>query len=209
MKKGNNIKNLVPHVVIFVEGDTDEVVFSRLVDYYRANSSTPIRSCEIQNMKGVGRYASSKFIGKLEAEIIPKSKKRGMKIYGVSCSYATDVFENEESPIVDWNKLKKSILRLGIEEFCRVEVKSSIEDWLLDDIEGLCKFLKLKEVPKYIKGENGYAKLLNLFKRSGRVYAKGLSIEDFIDYLSIETIRNKRKNELYEVERLLNATIAS
>ena len=59
----------------------------------------------------------------------------------------------------------KSILSLGIEEFCTVEVKSAIEDWLLDDLEGLCAFLKSKETPGAIKGANGYAKLLSLFKR--------------------------------------------
>lgn len=207
MKKVKTIRKLTPYVVIFVEGDTDEIVFRRLVDYYRVNSTTPVHSCEIQNMKGVCRYASSKFIGKLEAELIPKTKRKGMKIYGVSCSYDTDVFDNEETPLVDWDRLKKSILRLGIEEFCKVEVKNAIEDWLLDDIEGLCKFLKQKEVPKSLKGSNGYTKLLNLFKRSGKIYAKGLSIEDFIDYLSMEKIRGKRKNELSELERILNVAI--
>lgn len=57
------------------------------------------------------------------------------------------------------------------------------------------------------KGINGYAKLLNLFKRSGKIYAKGVSIEDFIDYLNIEKIRNKRKAALSELERILNVTI--
>lgn len=208
MKKGKNDKVFTHHVVIFVEGDTDEVVFNRLVDYYRANSTTPIHSCEIQNMKGVGRYASSKFASKLEAEIIPKSKRKGFKIYGIICSYDTDVFDDEETPVVDWNKLKRSILRLGIEEFCTVEVKSAIEDWLLDDIDGLCKFLKQKEVPKTLKGANGYAKLLNLFKRGGKIYAKGASVEDFIDYLSIEKIRNKRKSALTQLEKILNATMS-
>lgn len=207
MKKGKDKKSLTPHVVIFVEGDTDEILFSRLVAYYRNSSTTPIHSCEIQNMKGVSRYSSSKFIGKLDAEIIPKAVRRGMKVYGVCCSYDTDVFEDDESPVVDWSKLKKSIMRLGIEEFCTVEVKSAIEDWLLDDLEGLCMFLKQKEVPKSLKGSNGYAKLLNLFKRSGKVYTKGICIEDFIDCLSIERIRNRRKAALSQLERILNVSI--
>lgn len=207
MKKEKDKKSLMPHVVIFVEGDTDEILFSRLVAYYRNASTTPIHSCEIQNMKGVSRYSSSKFIGKLDAEIIPKAVRRGMKVYGVCCSYDTDVFEDDESPVVDWQKVKKSIKRLGVEEFCTVEVKSAIEDWLLDDLEGLCMFLKQKEVPKSLKGSNGYAKLLNLFKRSGKVYAKGTCIEDFIDCLSIEKIRYRRKAVLSQLERMLNVSI--
>lgn len=207
MKKTKVSKQQMPHIVIFVEGDTDEILFSRLVDYYKNVSTTPIYSCEIQNMKGVSRYASSKFVGKLDAEIIPKAERRGVKVYGVCCSYDTDVFEGEEAPIVDWKKLKKSIMSLGIEEFCTVEVKSAIEDWLLDDLEGLCMFLKQKEIPKSLKGSNGYAKLLNLFKRSGKIYAKGMSIGDFIDCLNMEKIRNRRKTALSELERILNVTI--
>lgn len=207
MQKGKGTKTQTPHVVIFVEGDTDEVFFGRLIAYYRQVSSTPIHSCEIQNVKGVSRYASSKFIGKLDAEIIPRSERKGMKVYGVCCSYDTDVFEDEESPVVDWQKLRKSIKRLGVEEFCTIEVKSAIEDWLLDDLEGLCAFLKQKDVPVSLKGANGYAKLLNLFKRSGKIYAKGISIESFIDSLSMKKIRTKRKAALSELERILNATI--
>ncbi len=206
MKKGK-AKDLKPHVVIFVEGDTDVVLFGHLLDYYRKVSTTPVHSCEIQNLKGVSRYASSKFVGKLQSEIIPRAEKKGEKVYAVCCSYDTDVFEDEESPIVDWNKIKKSILRLGIEQFCTVEVKSAIEDWLLDDIEGLCSFLKLKDVPRNIKGNNGYAKLLTLFKRCGKVYTKGLSIEDFLNAISMEKIRKARKTALAELEVVLNVSI--
>lgn len=207
MKKGKQTKCFTPHVVIFVEGDTDEIFFGRLVAYYRKISTTPIHSCEIQNLRGVSRYASSKFAGKLESEIIPKTEKKNFKVYGVCCSYDTDVFEDDELPIVNWNKLKKSILKLGIEEFCMVEVNSAIEDWLLDDLEGLCTYLKLKDVPKSLKGGNGYAKLLGLFKRSGKFYTKGISVTDFIDQLSIERIRNKRQTALADLERILNVTM--
>ena len=207
MKK-EKAKKLKPHVVIFVEGDTDVVLFSRLVAYYRKASITAVHSCEIQNLRGVSRYASSKFVGKLQGEIIPKAVKKGEKVYAVCCSYDTDVFNDEESPIVDWKKIKRSILRLGIDQFCTVEVRNAIEDWLLDDLDGLCSYLNLKDVPKSIKGCDGYEKLLSLFKRSGKVYTKGLSIEDFIDAVSIEKIRNVRKEALADLEAALGVTIS-
>lgn len=206
MGKGKST-NLKPRVVIFVEGDTDEVFFSRLIAYYRSASITSVNNCEIYNLKGVSRYASSKFAGKLQAEIIPKAEKKGEKIFAVCCSYDTDVFDDEEAPIVDWKKLKKSILRLGIDYFCQIEVRNAIEDWLLDDLEGLCTYLKLKEVPKPLKGANGYQKLLSLFKRSQKVYTKGISVEDFIDYISIEKIRSTRSIALADLEKLLNVNI--
>lgn len=196
--------DLKPRVVIFVEGETDEVFFNRLISYYRSVSKTPVNSCEIHNLKGVSRYASSKFVGKLQAEIIPKAERKGERIYAVCCSFDTDVFDDEEAPIVDWKKLEKSILRLGIEFFYKIEVRSAIEDWLLDDLEGLCSYLKLKDVSKPLKGANGYQKLSSLFKRSGKVYAKGLSVEDFINAIDIEKIRNTRSTALLDLEKVLN-----
>ena len=194
-------------MVIFVEGDTDVVFSDRLVKYYRNVSKTAIHSCSIENMRGVSRYASSKFKGKLIADLLPKAERKGRKIYGVCCSYDTDVFEDDEAPKVDWNKVKKTILKLGIEEFCTIEVQSSIEDWLLDDMDGLCAFLKQNDVQKTPKGANGYAKMMSLFKRSGKIYTKGTSIEDFIDQLDMSKIRSKRQLALTELERILNVTI--
>ena len=207
MKSVKLTSTLTPHVVIFVEGDTDEVFFNRLLNYYCCQSATSVNSYEVQNMKGVGRYASSKFTGKLSADIIPRNKRKGRKIYGVCCSFDTDVFEEEETPIVDWKKVRKAITRLGIEEFCTVEVKSAMEDWLLDDLEGLCSFLKLKDCPTSLKGANGYAKISGLFKRGGKVYAKGESVADVIDVLNMGKIRDKRKDALAELERLLHVKL--
>lgn len=42
-----------PHIVIFVEGDTDQIFFEGLLEYYRKHSSTSIHSCEVKNLKGV------------------------------------------------------------------------------------------------------------------------------------------------------------
>lgn len=44
---------LKPHIVIFVEGDTDQIFFEGLLEYYRKNSTTSIHSCEVKNLKGV------------------------------------------------------------------------------------------------------------------------------------------------------------
>lgn len=87
------------HIVIFVEGDTDQIFFEGLLEYYRNHSSTPVHSCEVKNLKGVSRY-TSKVIGKLKNEICPKARKKGMEVKAVCCSYDTDVFEFAERPIV-------------------------------------------------------------------------------------------------------------
>ncbi len=84
--------------------------------------------------------------------------------------------------------------------------KEGLPTCVIDSIK-FCEKLKQKDVPSSLKGSNGYTKLLNLFKRSGKIYAKGVSIENFIDCLSMQKIRDKRKVALSELERVLNVTI--
>ena len=65
------------HVVIFVEGDTDKLLFDALMRYYRQQYSAGIASCEVRNLHGVSRYMS-KVSGKLRNQIIPTVEKKGM-----------------------------------------------------------------------------------------------------------------------------------
>lgn len=161
------------HIVIFVEGDTDQIFFEGLLEYYRNHSSTPVHSCEVKNLKGVSRY-TSKVIGKLKNEICPKARKKGMEVKAVCCSYDTDVFEFAERPIVDWKKVEREVKALKIQNFCQIKVERMIEDWILDDIAGLSRYLKLNEVPK-LSGDNAFNKIQTLFKRANKVYLKGIS----------------------------------
>ena len=57
-----------PHVLIFVEGDTDEVFFKALINYYASVSSSPLLPYDICNLKGVTRY-SSKLLAKLKKSL--------------------------------------------------------------------------------------------------------------------------------------------
>ena len=143
-----------PHVLIFVEGDTDEVFFKNLIDYYASVSTSPLLPYDVCNLKGVTRY-SSKLLAKLRNEYLPTARTNGYVIKTVCCSYDTDVFEVKQPQIVKWDAIGKSVKRMGIEEFIRIGVKSSIEDWILDDLSGICFYLHLKRAPAALKGING------------------------------------------------------
>lgn len=52
-------------IVLFVEGDTDQIFFKALVDYYRKHSKQEIAMCDVVNLKGVTRY-TSKLTGKIK-----------------------------------------------------------------------------------------------------------------------------------------------
>ena len=196
---------LKPHIVLFVEGDTDKVFFDALIAYYRKMSQTPITSHQVVNLKGVSRY-TSKVVGKLQNDICPRAASNGCEIKAVFCSYDTDVFEPRGQAIVNWTKVKKDILNLGIQSFYRIEVRHEMEDWLLDDLSGLCTYLRLKSAPS-LQGNTGYEKMQSLFKKANKVYFKGLSVKKFISNIDMTIIRSKHANELASLEKLLNVTI--
>jgi hypothetical protein len=75
-------------------------------------------------------------------------------------------------------------------------IKSCIEDWILCDQEGICRFLKLKGVPKTLKGDNGIEKLNDLFGKANKVYQKGYQIKDVVATLDMGVIRKKNKDIL-------------
>ncbi len=194
------------HVLIFVEGDTDEVFFKTLIDYYASVSSNELLPYDVCNLKGVTRY-SSKLLAKLKNEYLPTAKSGSYKIKTVCCSYDTDVFEVRQPQIVKWDAIGKSVKRMGIDEFIRVGVKSSIEDWILDDMHGICNFLRLKQVPSSLKGINGYQKLLDLYNKARKTYKKGYETKELINALDMSAIRNKRQDVLAPLEEALGVVM--
>ena len=194
------------HVLIFVEGDTDEVFFKALIDYYASVSSNKLLPYDVCNLRGITRY-SSKLLAKLKNEYLPTAKTGSYKIKTVCCSYDTDVFEVKQPQIVKWNTISKSVKRMGIDEFIRVGVKSSIEDWILDDMHGICNFLRLKQVPSSLKGINGYQKLLDLYNKARKTYKKGYETKELINALDMSAIRNKRQDVLAPLEEALGVVM--
>ena len=150
-------------------------------------------------MKGVSKY-NAKFASKLKNDIIPKAADKGKYVKTVCCSYDTDVFEYAEHPVVDWNKIRKTVLKFGISDFLEIKVEHAIEDWLLDDVEGICKFLGIKEIPTSFPGNNGAEKLNRLFRKKKLLYAKGYDVKNLLPYLDFGKIRRKRKSALRELE---------
>lgn len=189
-------------VIIFVEGDTDELLFKAFIEYYKTISRKEIRPCIVCNLKGVTRYIG-KLLAKLQNEYLPEARKQGYAIQTVCCSYDTDVFENRAPLIINWTSLRKAINRLGIPEFIQLGVCSSIEDWILDDVDGICRFLKIKSRPKSLKGSNGNAKLNYLYNQAHKMYQKGYATRELIYALDLSIIRKKRSEALKPLEDAL------
>jgi len=204
MAKQNETKPT--QVVIFVEGDTDEVLFKVLIEHYRTVSKTELRPCKICNLKGVTRY-SSKLVAKLQNEYLPEARKKGYQIQTICCSYDTDVFEVRNPLIVNWDALRKTVKRMGIQDFLQLGIRSSIEDWLLCDMEGVCRYLGLTTIPKSLKGNDGNAKLNDLYSKARRIYQKGYQVKELVASLDMSVIRKKNADALADLEKALNVSV--
>ncbi|MCE7864291.1 MAG: hypothetical protein DYG99_12195 [Bacteroidetes bacterium CHB5] len=196
-------KSTTNQVVLFVEGETEKEFFEALLKFYRENSSTEIKSCKIINVKGIGRF-ESKVAPKMKYEIIPKFPEADLSVV---CAYDTDVFELAQKPPTNWNVVESKLAELGITDFSEVKAKRMIEDWFLEDLAGLCKFLKLTPVPKKIEGKDGLDKIKKLFRRKDKLYLKGHNTNKFIPSLDIETIRDKISVQLLPLEKSLGVTL--
>lgn len=170
-------------VVIFIEGDTEEEFYKKLIKSLRQKSEEVLNRILIKNIKGVGNYKSK------VVRIFNKCIKRDYPnyTYEIIFCYDTDAFELISKPLIDWEELITELRSQGASNVKLVPVRKSIEDWFLYDFEGVCKYLRL---PKSFKSKDyrGLKGLKMLFNKANRVYVKGSGCEDLVQKLDIEKI---------------------
>ena len=190
------------HILLYVEGDTEDVLFPAIIKYYKQTFSCADIEVHIENLKGIGKY-SGKAKGILR-QLMNKIKKDGDTLKVVLCSYDTDAFEFKSNPPIDWKKLKKEFENItGKKNITLIPIKSSIEDWLLSDIDGLCKYLRIKKKPQRLSGNNGFDKISHWFKQHGKVYYKGYDSKVIINHIDIEKITTTHSAELEPIRKAL------
>ncbi|MBE6343204.1 MAG: hypothetical protein E7065_07415 [Lentimicrobiaceae bacterium] len=191
-------------VVIFVEGDADEIIINRLLDYYRNNGWHTNVSIKVVNTHGFPNETKMK--SQLTRINVTEIKKT-IQFKAVCCEYDTDIFDKGIQNKPDWKKIEKNLKNdFDMLNFCRIEAKTSIEDWLLDDSEGLLKALNLP-TDTIIKGTSGQDKVKKLFKKRNIMYDrfKGKEkIKPYLEKLDISKIAKSRKDELKELKNILN-----
>lgn len=188
--------------IIFVEGDADEIILNGLVEYYRTKDKGFNKQIRIENTHGFpNEKKMSQGLKKIEL-----CSKVPVVFDVVVCEYDTDIFEKGRQLKPDWKKVEKNLENeYNVSHFCRVEAKTSIEDWMLDDKEGLLKALGLP-LDTNPKGQYGQDKVKDLFRKKNIVYDRNkgkAKIKPFLEKLDIAKIREARKKELKEFEKLL------
>ncbi|MBR6438884.1 MAG: hypothetical protein IKS65_06875 [Bacteroidales bacterium] len=194
IERSDNIK------VVFVEGDADEIIIDGLIQYYRSKDFK--KQVKIINTHGFPEEKKMK----QGLKRIKLTSKSPVTFDTVVCEYDTDVLEKGIKLRPEWDKVEKNLKDYyDVSHFCRIEAKTSIEDWLLDDLNGLLKALNLP-LNTLPKGHDGQEKVKGLFRKKNIVYDRNKGrekIKPYLDKLDIAKIRNARKKELKEFEKLL------
>lgn len=190
------------HILLYVEGDTEDVLFPAIIKYYRQTFECADVVFHIENIQGIGNY-KSRAKGKLK-KLSQDIKKKNEILKVVLCSYDTDVFEFASNPPINWVGLKKDFENItGKKNVTLIPIKHSIEDWLLSDIDGLCKYLRTKKKPRRLPGKNGYEKITHWFRQHNKVYYKGYDSKEIMKHIDIAKITAKYSIELTPIRKAL------
>ena len=74
---------------------------------------------------------------------------------------------------------------------------------------GICRFLKIKTIPKTLKGNNGNEKLNDLYSNVRKAYLKGYQTKELVAALDMAVIRDKNKDVLSDLETALGVKMPS
>ncbi len=193
MKKGKT-KNVI---LLLVEGDTESAFYKKVIDYIAKEKDCKFEQ-KIKNLKGIGNFQRSAVTqyNELRRQYQKKEKDTDWKFHVFLC-IDTDVFAFHSNPPLDKEKLQAKLEQQEcVADVHYIEARESIEDWFLEDLEGIQKYLKLKSISdSYKKGKNGADKLNLIFQKAGKVYIKGGRAKELIQHLNIPKIIDNHKNE--------------
>lgn len=190
-------------VIIFTEGETEIEFYDYLINKVKENNNVEKFNADKiikKTLKGISKF-DKKLINKFQYDILPKYGDYEITVF---LCYDTDVFEDCQKPVVDWQKVEKELLNYGVKKVNHIKANKCIEYIFLLDIPGICKYLNIDPI-KNINGINGVDKMKKLFLKGNRIYQKGYKCEGFIKHLDIDYIL-KKKRVMFEplIDELIN-----
>lgn len=90
----------------------------------------------------------------------------------------------------DWKLLRDELKKAKAKEIVDLAASADIEDVMLVDLEGICKYLGIP-VPTEHKGRKGKAKMKALYRSCGNTYHEGEKSADMVESLDFYKIINE------------------
>lgn len=196
-------------MILLVEGATEVEFYKKLLkNLYQKYSPKHCVILPPIDMKGIGNYkhGAVRQFGCVVTKFQRSNKydKNFEHTYHVFMSIDTDVFEFHSNPPIDKEKVKKAIADAGgIPHY--IEACHSIEDWFLEDRNGIADFLHINITNLKINGKNGAEKINKLFEAcpNGKNYIKGEQCKGLVENLDVMKIFNNHQAEFSELINLL------
>lgn len=181
------------YIVIFVEGETEEELYkNHIIPLVRNNMPNGRLVCEVEviNVRGAGGFKNDSLMKFKKIKKLNSDKK-----FVVAMCYDTDIFEVASKPPINWNLVEMKMKTAGADKIIRIKAEKSIEDWMLYDLKGICRWLRITP-PSKINGNNGYEKLQNLFRKSNKTYIKGKKVSGLLEKLDVNLIISQVGEEI-------------
>lgn len=146
----------------------------------------------ITQVPRTGRWFNAQCVGKYGSKVE----------WTVFLCYDKDDYKENISKFYegDWAILRESLKKAH--QIVDVAAAADIEDVMLQDINGICKFIGCESAVT-LKGGKGKIKIKNLFKDHGRYYHEGKRAKDLINTLDMEVLIEGNIVPLKEIERIL------
>lgn len=150
----------------------------------------------------VGTVTQVSHSGKWFANKCAKKYRMPWKVF---LCYDTDSSENDITKFYqdDWKLLRKDLVKAKTEEIVDLAASADIEDIMLYDVEGICRYLGI-EVPKKLTGRKGEAKMKALYRSCGNTYHEGDRAESMVEMLDFQKIVDNSPLDLEKLVALLN-----
>ena len=98
----------------------------------------------------------------------------------------------------DWKLLRDELKKAKAKEIVDLAACADIEDVMLIDIEGICKYLGIS-VPTELKGRKGKAKMKALYRSCGSTYHEGEKSADMVETLNFQKIMDDGPIDLHKL----------
>ena len=206
-------------IAFIMEGKTEKVFYKCFLDYIRATNpdidfvrevsedgeiyfiwSTLVKRILIKIFV-VGTISQITNSGSWFANKCTKKIKIPWSVY---LCYDTDASTAEISKFYegDWKLLRRALKRAHAVNIVDLAASADIEDIMLYDLEGVCRFLKIS-VPEKIVGRKGKAKMKMLHRSCGQTYHEAEKALPLIEALDFNKIMEKSPIDLKRLKQHL------
>lgn len=174
-------------LTIFVEGETDKLFFSYLLNFFFRNAKR--KKWDKNRLNIISLDGICNAYGIVKNTIIDLDNKERY-IDTVCLIYDTDAFEYEKKPPIGLQRVKR-ITEENNCDFFSIGIVHNVEDMISFSKDEIIKYLKIPSTYKIPKNLYGINLLKALHKEVGLYYIKGSRCEDLIKCLNYSAIGRK------------------